>query len=1485
MPVDFDGGWMMTSGTVAIAQSANDSTGATQAWNTSVRGARDASILRVDLLIPPAAQCLAFDFTFGSEEYPEFVGSFNDAFLAQVGAAPWSVAGNDISAPGNFAFGSDGSVVGVNSAFFDPGRVVIDGGWQYDGATGHLTARTPATPGPMSIILSVFDANDSVLDSGVLIDALRTTTTSCTAGAGQPPVAADDAATTAEDTPVGINVLANDSDPDGDPLTVSIAAQSANGTAVVNADKTITFTPAPDFFGTTSFTYQVNDGTGGVAGATVTVVVTPVNDAPIASAGADVQTPEGSAIQLAGSATDVDSTTLVYTWTPATGLSPSGSVAQPTFTPGDNGTNVFSLKVCDDAQPPACTNDAVTVTATNVAPTVAVTGPATVDTGTAASFDVTFTDPGALDTHVASVDWGDGSPLENLGVVTSPLAPTHTYTTGGTHIVQVCVTDDDLGQGCGSTSVTVSAACSPHTAVLTNGATETVDGAVSVTVDGTGRFGSATAPADDATFNPLGAVTAAGTTFSSNLYLGSAGQMLADTCSTIVSQTATQLVTSFQAGGLSVTLTQTLSPVGATGSALTQSYALTNDGPGTITTPIVRHIDTDLLFDNTISDRAGATADGAVLYGFDSSDSATQAPTFVGISGSLGVDSTPDGWTIQAFQFTDDIIAASGVPVALNGIVNGDADNDHFVDNPYDVTLSQQWDATIAAGATQAFATVTTFGQAPANHAPVATDDAATTDVGVDVTVDVLANDSDADGNALSVASTTPAAHGTTAITPAGIVYTPDVGFTGTDSFTYTVIDGRGGADSGTVSVNVVVPGTPVAGDDTASTDEDTPVDVVVLANDVDPNGDTLTVTNATDPPHGSTAVTPAGVVTYTPDPQFCGADSFVYTISDGTSTDTALVSVTVVCVNDAPVANAGPDRSTPEGTSIVLAGSGTDIDGPTPLTFQWTPSTNLSSADVANPTVSAPDESTTTYTLTVCDAAAPAKCSTDSVIVTITNVAPTVVPTAPVAPKVGQTTSIQVAFTDPGVLDTHTATIDWGDGVVVDLGTVTSPFTASTVFATNGARTAHVCVADNDGGSTCANTTINVSAGTVFSVADASITEPDSGKATMTFTVTASPAPTAPASVKVTTTPGTATSPADFLSVVGLNVSFLAGQTTKTFTVPVVGDLVVEPNETFTVALSAPVDGDLGDALAVGTILNGGDVCTIVGTAGNDKINGTAGNDVICGLGGNDTISGGNGNDTILGSSGDDVIRGGGGNDILRGGAGNDTLAGEAGNDTLNGDAGTDRASWANAPGAVTVDLAAGASTGWGSDGLASIESALGGSFNDTLRGSSGPNVLLGGNGNDTLTGMAGNDTLDGQAGNDTIDGGVGNDTIFGRAGNDVGNGGSGDDQVFGDAGNDRVAGNDGNDLVDGGDGVDLVNGNAGNDTVRGGAGNDNSPNGTTAGVHGGSGKNTVDGGSGLDYCSFGPSGEIRLRCERPCPPPAYSCTFCSCGRRGRSW
>ena len=215
------------------------------------------------------------------------------------------------------------------------------------------------------------------------------------------------------------------------------------------------------------------------------------------------------------------------------------------------------------------------------------------------------------------------------------------------------------------------------------------------------------------------------------------------------------------------------------------------------------------------------------------------------------------------------------------------------------------------------------------NTPPLATDDNITGTEDQPLVVDVLANDSDANNDALSVTGAT-AVNGQVTINPDGSLrYVPNPNFNGTDTVTYTISDGRGGSSTATVTINVTaVNDGPVALPDVATTPEDTPITVAVLGNDSDPDGDPLTVTGATvDPTRGTVVVNPDGTLNFTPAPDITGTVVITYTVSDGKGgTATSTLTVTVTPVNDQPVAN--PDTATtPENTPVTVSVLGNDSD------------------------------------------------------------------------------------------------------------------------------------------------------------------------------------------------------------------------------------------------------------------------------------------------------------------------------------------------------------------------------------------------------------------------------------------------------------------------------------------------------------------------------------------------------------------------------
>lgn len=216
------------------------------------------------------------------------------------------------------------------------------------------------------------------------------------------------------------------------------------------------------------------------------------------------------------------------------------------------------------------------------------------------------------------------------------------------------------------------------------------------------------------------------------------------------------------------------------------------------------------------------------------------------------------------------------------------------------------------------------------NQTPVAVADAVETDEDTIVIIPVLANDYDVDGDALAIATVSDAANGLVEDLGDGTIrYTPDPDYFGSDMFAYSVTDGS--VISTEAEVTVAVRPTddpPVAVDDVAQTPAGVAIDIDIFANDHDPDGTFFLVT-LVQPASGKATFLGEGVVRYLPEARFMGEDSFRYVIGDGTATDEATVTVTVLAVGQAPVAMAD-EALTDEDVSILVdvLSNDTDPDG-----------------------------------------------------------------------------------------------------------------------------------------------------------------------------------------------------------------------------------------------------------------------------------------------------------------------------------------------------------------------------------------------------------------------------------------------------------------------------------------------------------------------------------------------------------------------------
>jgi len=248
------------------------------------------------------------------------------------------------------------------------------------------------------------------------------------------------------------------SDPDGD----TVALSASTGAVTKTGAGTWSWTkPASDEAPAQTVTVTADDGQGHTATASFTVTVNAV--APVARIVTDPATiPEGTSEPFTGAATTSyagDSNGLAYSWrvTKNGAAYASGSSTAFAFTPDDEGTYVVTFQATDDGAMSG--SDSMTIIGTNVTPTAHVSIAQSLVTVPQQSigFSGSFTDPGVLDTHRVTWNFGDGaSSTANYGPGGSAtLSASHSYAAAGTYTLRLTVTDDDGGAGQATATVTV----------------------------------------------------------------------------------------------------------------------------------------------------------------------------------------------------------------------------------------------------------------------------------------------------------------------------------------------------------------------------------------------------------------------------------------------------------------------------------------------------------------------------------------------------------------------------------------------------------------------------------------------------------------------------------------------------------------------------------------------------------------------------------------------------------------------------------------------------------------------------------------------------------------------------------------------------------------------------------------------------------------------------------------------------------------------
>lgn len=805
--------------------------------------------------------------------------------------------------------------------------------------------------------------------------------------ANGPPAAVDDTATTSEDNAVAINVLANDTDPDGDALTIISVTAAAHG-SVVPSGGSVIYTPNANYFGVDTFTYTADDGHGGTDTATVVVTILPVNDAPVAN-NQTVVTNEETPVAFTLTASDVDGGALTYTVlsNPLYGTL-SGVAPNLTYIPAPNavGPDSFTFRVNDGAADSNVATVSIVVNGINDPPAAAHDSYATViDT------PIVVPAPGLLGND-SDVD-GD---LLSAVLVTGPASGTLVLNANGSFtytpaagFVGVATFTYRASDGIVPSAVATVSIAVTHPVVLVSGTTSSVPG-------GTGLFtgfpgapavsGSLSAflalgtsgqqgvyscdratPVDPcvpianlSTLIPGGSGTFTGfsnisTTGRFTSFIGSGpGQLGAYRCDRAIPTEPCVAIATLGSAipggtGLFTNITNLTDAV-FIGSGVNQAGVYTCI-PGDPCAPIAN-------LSTAIPGGTGAfTGFTDVSPAIDSSGgSPSPIVAFIGSgTGQAGVYACTPGDPCSPVanlstaipggtgMFTD----FSSVSVAIDSARLGSPSIVAFVGlgagqrgvyrcMPGDPCAPVANLSTAIPGGTGSFTGFTTVSASLDHIAFLGQGSAGQSGIYMASTLQKVI----AVGDRLM------------GRTVASLRFGPR-GLDGTRvTFAATFTDGFEGIFVADVTVPPNV--APIAGADSATTNEDTAVAISVLTNDVDADGDAITLASVTPAAHGTAIVSGPGTVTYTPSPNYNGTDTFSYAIGDGHgNVATGTVTVTIVPVNDAPVA-ANNTYSTTMNTPLTVAAPGvlandTDVDGQALTAVLVTPATSGTVALNAN--------------------------------------------------------------------------------------------------------------------------------------------------------------------------------------------------------------------------------------------------------------------------------------------------------------------------------------------------------------------------------------------------------------------------------------------------------------------------------------------------------------------------------------------------------
>jgi hypothetical protein len=728
------------------------------------------------------------------------------------------------------------------------------------------------------------------------------------------------------------------------------------------------YTPDENFSGSDSLTYTVTDSSGASATGAVTLTITSENDAPVTTTDVlniEENSTDGITVNLLSNDYDreEDAFTLTSIGTASNGTAVKNDDGTVTYTPKSDytGSDEFSYVVTDDEGAQATGTVSITVSVVNGVPVT------TADTSTVAEDSSSNrisvlnndTDPEdntlTLDS-VSTASYGTITIANNVALYT----PEANFS--GSDSFSYWVTDGEGGSTKGAVTVTVTAtndaptavddtlgtisATRPTTLDLLANDTDPDGDSLTITAVGDADYGNVTISGDSVRFNATRGSSGESDSFTYTIEDGDGETSTATANFTISSNTNPNAINdkqTFLEDGDAAEVEVLENDTDSDGDSVSVLKINTDPEHGTAEVtngkifyvPTANYNGTD-SFTYIVKDGQGGRDEATATITITS---VNDAPTLV--NDTITVDAGSSANVISALDNDSDVdaddLSISSITDALHGTATLTEGVLTYTPEA-DYTGSDSFTYNVSDGTDESSAKVSITVSEGNTLPTVVADTATVAEDSKNTTVDVLANDTDADSDDLSVASVTQAESGTVTLSAGSVLYTPDKDFAGTDNFTYTITDGNGGISSGRVTMTV----TAVEDDPTAANDTLDPVEagsgkiaVDLISNDSDADGDVITISAVGDALYGTTTYA-AGTIYYQPGSDV-QSDIFSYTLTDANDNEaTGYASVEIIAANNTPTGAVTITGGTQPYQTLTVSNTMADSDGIGDFSYQW---------------------------------------------------------------------------------------------------------------------------------------------------------------------------------------------------------------------------------------------------------------------------------------------------------------------------------------------------------------------------------------------------------------------------------------------------------------------------------------------------------------------------------------------------------------------